>query len=133
MSQIARGSFEVELTPQSDTGAVDGNCSIGRMTLNKRFSGDLAGTGEGEMIGARTQTQGSAGYAAVERVTGSLHGREGTFVLLHRGVMYRGAADLSIQVVPDSGTGALVGISGELQINMVEGQHLYEFAYQLPE
>ena len=132
MTEIARGSFEVELKPLSDTGAVDGNTSIGRMSLHKTFSGDLAATGEGEMIGARTQTQGSAGYAAVERVSGSLHGRQGSFVLLHRGVMSRGVADLSIQVVPDSGTHELSGLSGQLQINIVDGKHLYEFAYHLP-
>jgi len=132
MSTVAKGSFTVEMKPQSEPGTSD-TVSLGRMSLDKRFEGDLVATGRGEMLTALTPIKGSAGYVAIERVTGTLHGRSGSFVFQHAGTMSRGAQLLSIAVVPDSGTGALSGISGTFKLNIVEGKHLYEFEYSLPQ
>lgn len=132
MSAVAKGTFTVEMKPLSDARA-DGGVSLGRMSLDKRFEGDLVATGHGEMLTAMTAVKGSAGYVAIERVTGSLNGRSGSFVFQHTGTMTRGAQQLSISVVPDSGTGALAGISGSFRINIVDGKHFYEFEYALPQ
>lgn len=131
MPKLAKGSFTVELKPLTEPDTAEG-VSLGRMALDKRFEGDLVGTGEGEMLTALTPTQGSAGYVAIERVTGTLGGRSGSFVFQHSGTMERGAQQLSIVVVPGSGTGGLAGISGSFEIRIAEGQHFYEFAYALP-
>ncbi|MDB4899322.1 MAG: hypothetical protein JWN53_1130 [Gemmatimonadetes bacterium] len=127
----ARGTFDVTLTPQPMTTDGDGS-PLARMSIDKRFHGDLDGTSKGEMLSVGTATKGSAGYVAVERVDGTVAGRRGTFVLQHSATMTRGAPRLSITVVPDSGTGALVGISGTLNIIMADGRHAYEFDYALP-
>jgi Protein of unknown function (DUF3224) len=132
MSVVAKGSFSVEMKPQSEPDVGDG-VSLGRMSLDKRFEGDLVAIGKGEMLTALTPVKGSAGYVAVERVTGALHGHSGSFVFQHTGTMNRGAQQLSITVVPDSGTGALAGISGTFKLDIVEGKHLYEFEYALPQ
>jgi hypothetical protein len=101
------------------------------MTLEKDFHGDLEGTSKGQMFSAATAVQGSAGYIAIERVNGTLNGLRGTFVLQHFGIMDRGNPDLRILVVPDSGTGQLVGISGNMTIRIENGKHFYHFDYQL--
>ena len=132
MSAVAKGSFTVEMKPQSEASTTEG-VNLGRMSLDKRFEGDLVGTSKGEMLTALTPIKGSAGYVAIERVTGTLRGRTGTFVFQHSGSMDRGAQQLSITVVPDSGTGELVGISGTFKLNIVEGKHYYEFEYSLPQ
>ncbi len=103
------------------------------MSLDKVFSGDLQGTSEGEMLTAGSPAKGSAGYVAIERVSGTLDGRTGTFVLQHSGTMNRGALELSVRVVPDSGTDGLAGIAGTLDIQIVDGKHLYTFDYALPQ
>jgi hypothetical protein len=131
MSTIAKGSFSVEMKPQSKTGVIDG-IDLGRMSLDKRFDGDLVGASKGEMLTALTPIKGSAGYVAIERVTGALHGRTGTFVFQHSGSMNRGAQQLSITVVPDSGSGELAGISGTFKLDIIDGKHFYEFEYSLP-
>ena len=132
MSAVAKGTFTVDMKPQSEPNTSDG-VSLGRMSLSKRFEGDLVATGQGEMLTALTPTQGSAGYVAIERVSGTLHGRSGSFVFQHTGTMDRGAQHLSITVVPGSGTGALAGLSGTFTLDIVDGKHLYEFEYSLPE
>jgi hypothetical protein len=106
---------------------------MGRMTIDKQFHGDLEATSKGQMLTAMTETKGSAGYVAVERVTGRLHGRSGTFALQHSGTMTRGVPQLTITVVPDSGTGQLVGLTGKMMINITDGKHSYDFEYTLPE
>ena len=131
MSAIAKGSFSVELKPQAEPSAADG-VSLGRMSLDKKFEGDLIAVGKGEMLTALTPVKGSAGYVAIERVTGTLHGRSGSFVFQHTGTMNQGAQQLSISVVPGSGTGVLAGITGTLELSIVEGKHFYEFEYALP-
>jgi hypothetical protein len=103
------------------------------MSLDKQFHGDLEATSKGEMLTAMTEVKGSAGYVAIERVSGTLHGRTGSFVLLHRGIMTGGGQELSLTVVPDSGSGELVGLAGKMQIKIVEGKHFYEFEYTLAE
>ena len=124
------GTFDVTISKASmHDAAVD--CGIGRMTLDKRYHGDLDATGVGEMLAAMTETQGSAGYVAMEKVDGTLGGRRGTFVLQHAGTMNRGAPALSVTVVPDSGTGDLVGLTGRIDIRIEGGKHFYDFDYTL--
>ena len=130
MTRKATGTFEVKMQPQGDGNVAEGS-SLGRMSLDKQFSGDLQATGAGEMLAARSDIPTSAAYVAIERVTGTLHGREGSFVLVHRGVMTKEAQDLHISVVPDTGTGELKGLSGTLSIRIEGGQHYYEFNYGL--
>jgi putative acetyltransferase len=131
MSAHASGLFEVKLSPQPLADA-SADASLGRMLIDKTFSGDLVGTSKGEMLMAGTAVKGSAGYVAIERVSGTLGGRSGSFVLQHSGTMNRGAPQLSVSVVPDSGTGQLTGLSGTLAIIIADGQHRYEFDYTLP-
>ena len=131
MSSVATGRFSVEMKPLSDPSVADG-VSLGRMALNKRFEGDLQGTGQGEMLTAMTPVKGSAGYVAIERFTGTLHGRAGSFVFQHSGTMHDGSQQLSITVVPASGTGALAGIRGSFTLRIVDGRHEYRFEYTLP-
>jgi hypothetical protein len=126
----ATGTFEVKMTPAVEPQTESG-VSLGRMVLDKVFSGDLEATGQGEMLTALTGVDGSAGYVAIERVTGSLHGRRGSFVFQHHGLMNRGAQQLAITVVPDTGTGELSGLSGTFSLTMVEGRHHYVFEYEL--
>lgn len=132
MQATAKGSFTVQLQPTGEPD-VDDRISLARMLLDKRFDGDLVGTGRGQMLTAMTPVEGSAGYVAMERVTGTLHGRAGGFVFQHAGTMARGAQSLSITVVPDSGTGALTGISGTFKLQIRDGKHFYEFSYELPQ
>jgi hypothetical protein len=128
---MATGTFEVQMQPQGE-GDVAPGASLGRMSLDKQFSGDLQAIGKGEMLAARSDTPTSAAYVAVERVTGTLHGRSGSFVLVHRGVMTASGQTLSIEVVPDTGTDALAGLSGTLGIRIEGGKHFYDFEYALP-
>lgn len=125
----AAGTFEVKLLPQP---VVDADSGLGRMSIDKVFSGDLQGTSKGEMLAAVTPVKGSAGYVAIERVTGTLQGRSGSFTLQHLGTMTRGAPTLTVLVVPDSGTGELSGIAGSLSINITDGKHFYTLDYTLP-
>jgi len=132
MATHATGTFEVKLTPQIPDGKFE-DATLGRMTIDKQIHGDLEGTSKGTMLTAGTDVKGSAGYVAIERVTGALHGRIGTFVLQHIGTMNRGAYQLSITVVPDSGTGQLLGLTGKFNITIADGKHSYDFEYTLPE
>jgi hypothetical protein len=134
--RCASGPFEVKVTPQaSDAPPPPGEgATLGRLSLDKRYRGDLEATSRGEMLSAMTPVQGSAGYVAVERVHGALHGREGSFALLHTGVMARGEQRLTIAVVPDSGSGDLRGLSGAMKIHIApDGAHAYEMEYVLPD
>jgi hypothetical protein len=126
----ASGTFEVKMTstPSEEKGAA---LAIGRFSLDKKFHGDLEGTSKGEMLAFSSTVPGSAGYVAMEQVNGKLNGRTGTFALQHTGTMNRGAAQLSVTVIPDSGTGELVGLSGKMDIKITEGKHFYEFDYVL--
>jgi len=127
----AKGTFDVKITPQASDLAPDGP-SLGRMSLDKHYHGDLQGPAKGEMItAAGTAVKESAAYSAVERVTGSLHGKKGSFALQHTGVMNRGTPSLNITVVPDSGTGELVGLTGKLDIIIEGKQHFYVFDYEI--
>jgi hypothetical protein len=132
MPAHAAGPFDVKLTPQDDK--LDP--TLGRMTIEKQFHGDLEASSKGQMLTASTDVKGSAGYVAVERVTGTLRTpegvRTGTFALIHRGTLTRGAPELSVTVVPDSGTGQLVGLTGKMTINIADGKHSYDFEYTLP-
>ncbi|HEV7745519.1 MAG TPA: DUF3224 domain-containing protein [Pyrinomonadaceae bacterium] len=127
MTTHASGTFDVKMTPQPAEEGV----AIGRFSLDKQFHGDLEGTSKGEMLAISSAVPGSAGYVAIEQVSGKLNGKSGTFALQHTGTMTRGAGQLSITVVPDSGTGELVDLSGKLDIKITEGKHFYEFDYTI--
>jgi hypothetical protein len=123
-----RGPFEVKMTPQEHSDKSEGSL-LGRIALDKHYRGDLDAVGKGEMLTAGTAVKGSAVYVAIERVTGTLDGRSGGFAIVHHGTMTRGVPTLSIAIVPDSGTGELVGIRGTMQIDIVQGTHFYELDY----
>ena len=128
MSSRASGTFAVKLTPQ-DQGA---DAPVGRMTIDKQFQGDLVGTSSGQMLMASSSSvPGSAGYVAIEKVTGTLNDRSGSFYLQHSGTMTRGEGQLSITVIPDSGTDQLTGLRGKMNIIIADGKHSYEFDYEL--
>jgi Protein of unknown function (DUF3224) len=128
----ATGTFEVKLNPMAPEDET-GGAGIGRLSINKQFFGDLAATSLGQMVAIGTATEGSAGYVAMEVVGGMLHGRAGTFALQHNGTANRGTTTLTVNVVPDSGTGELVGLAGQMAIIIADGKHSYEFDYTLTE
>ncbi len=125
----ATGPFDVKMTP-----APAADAAVGRFTLDKKYHGDLEGSATGEMLTAMTAVKGSAGYVAIEKVTGTLAGRTGSFHLQHHGVMNRSAPTLLITVVPDSGTGELTGLTGRMNISIAaDGAHYYTLEYSLPD
>ena len=124
----ASGLFEVTLTPEGPPDVSEGT-TLGTMSIGKTFHGDLEATSKGAMLSVRTSTEGSAGYVAIERVIGTLHGRSGGFVLQHSAMMSRGIPRLTMEIVPDSGSGELKGLSGTMTINIVDGKHFYELKY----
>lgn len=128
LAMIARGQFDVRVVPQPS----EGGGPFSRVFLEKQYRGDLGGSGIGHMLGAETATAGSGGYVALELVTGTLHGRSGTFVLQHSGHMQGGAMTMRALIVPDSGTGDLVGLAGTLTITINGRIHSYELDYVLP-
>lgn len=128
----AKGTFEVKIEPQKADNKPAEAAKLGRMSIDKVFAGDLIGTSQGEMLSLMTETKGSGVYVAIERVNGTLLGRQGSFVLHHTGIMARGVPQLSVSVVPDSGTGQLAGLSGTLTIQIEGGKHFYGFDYVLP-
>ena len=125
---IAQGTFEIQFQPQTSN-LESADHQFGRLTFNKAFSGSLSGPSKGEMLSCKSSVDGSAGYVALEMFEGILDGRSGSFVLQHSSTLDRGAPQQAIMVVPDSGTGQLSGLSGRLEINIVEGKHLYTFHY----
>jgi hypothetical protein len=132
MTQRAVGPFDVKLVPQKPDSSVAQAAGLSRMSLDKQFHGDLEATSRGEMIATQAEAKSSGGYVALERVTGTLNGRSGSFVLQHSGTMTRGVPGLSIAVVPDSGTGELTGLSGRMNIVITsDGRHSYEFDYEI--
>ena len=126
----ASGTFDVKLVPQADENA---DPALGRMSIDKQFHGELEGRSRGQMLTATSDVKGSAGYVALEKVAGKLNGRSGTFALQHSGTMTRGAPELTITVVPDSGTDGLAGLAGRMTIRIEDGKHFYDLEYTLPE
>ncbi|HEY5047715.1 MAG TPA: DUF3224 domain-containing protein [Rhizomicrobium sp.] len=131
MSEHAGGAFDVKLAPETVTGRV-ADASLGQMSIDKTFHGDLKATSTGAMLTAGTAAKGSADYVALEKVTGTLKARAGSFILMHNATMTRGEGLLNVIVVPDSGTGALAGLTGKMTIRIEAGKHLYDFDYELP-
>jgi len=129
MTSRASGTFDVKVAPQTLASPDE---TRGRFSLDKQFRGDFTGTGQGEMLTAVGVVQGSAVYVAIERVSGTLHGRRGAFALHHTGIMNHGAQQLSITVVPDSGTEELEGIAGTMTITITDGKHSYDLDFTLP-
>jgi len=125
----ATGPFDVKVIPADEK---FDDPLLGRMMLDKQYHGDLEATAKGQMLTAGTAVKGSGAYVAVEKVTGTVHGRSGSFVLQHSGTMTQGAPQLTITVVPDSGTGQLAGIAGKMTITITGGKHSYDFEYTLP-
>ncbi len=132
MISKATGSFTVKLELQQASAQADA-AVIGRRTLDKHFQGDLEATSSGEMLAVMTSVDGSMAYVALEKVNGILAGRQGSFVLQHASQMIRGKPFQSIRVVPDSGTDELLGLEGEMQIEIRDGEHLYRFEYNFSE
>ena len=128
MAKYAKGTFEVKVTPMAAEDGV-GDPMIGRLALEKQFSGGLTGSSKGQMLGISTAIKDSAGYVAAERFTGTLDGKKGSFSLQHSGTMQGGKFQLNVTVVPDSGTDELTGISGKMKIIIEGGKHFYEFDY----
>ena len=129
MTQVASGPFDVKITPQDDQ---FDDPLLSRLLLDKQYHGDLEGTGQGQMLTAGTATKGSGAYVAIDKVSGSLKGRKGTFILQHTGIMTQNMPGLVISIVPDSGTGELIGLSGQMKINIAPGgKHSYELEYTL--
>ena len=131
MSLHAEGTFEVKNSPLGTDDAVTGT-AIGRFGLDKQFHGDLEGGSKGEMLGAGNPATGTAGYVAIEQVSGTLNGRNGSFALQHFGTMEENKFDLIVKVVPGSGLGELTGISGSMTIAIANGKHSWKFDYTLP-
>lgn len=132
MTHHASGPFEVKVTPQKPDTQIARTANLGRLTIDKRFHGDLEASAKGEMLATQSEVKGSAGYVALERVTGKLQGRSGTFVLLHSATMKRGAPESTVTVVPDSGTGELTGLTGSMRIKVApDGGHSYEFDFRI--
>ena len=132
MTTRASGTFDVKLNPLDTYNRTEG-ANLGRLSIDKQFHGDLEATSQGEMLSAMGTVTGSAGYVAIERVSGKLAGRSGSFVFQHSGSMTRGAPQLSVSVVSDSGTGELAGLSGTMAIIIADGKHSYEFDYTFAE
>ena len=126
-----RGEFDVKLEPMDPYTRGSENIKLGRMAIQKVFKGDLSAESKGEMLSCMTNTAGSAGYVAIEQVSGSLSGKSGSFVLMHYGVMTQGENQLTLEVVPDSGTDQLKGLRGSMNIEIKDGKHFYEFDYEL--
>ncbi|MCJ7558588.1 MAG: DUF3224 domain-containing protein [Gammaproteobacteria bacterium] len=127
----AIGEFDVNLRALDAYARGKEGVKLGRMSIDKTFRGDLVGTSNGEMLSAMTTVKGSAGYVAIEQVSGRLAGKKGNFVLQHFGTMDKGESNLVLEVVPDSGSGQLAGLSGTMTIKVDAGRHYYEFDYEL--
>jgi hypothetical protein len=130
MVSRASGTFAVVLNAQPPAGGQD-PAQPARMSIDKQFQGELEAVSQGQMLSVATTVKGSAGYVAMERVSGTLHGRRGTFALQHSGTMTRGTPQLQVSVVPDSGTDELTGLAGTMAIDIADGKHLYRFDYTL--
>jgi len=128
----AHGTFDVNIIPQPPQEKTEGSTVLGRMLIEKQFHGDLEAVSKGQMLTGMTEMKGSGVYVAIEQVKGTLQGRSGSFILHHLGVMVRGAPQLNVSVVQDSGTGELTGIEGTMSIIITDGKHSYDFAYTLP-
>jgi len=127
----ATGEFTASLQPLEPFIKGSAGVRLDRLSIAKTFNGDLVAESLGEMLSARTPNEDSAGYVAVEQVEGTLQGKTGTFVLQHFGIINRGAQHLVLQVVPDSGTGQLENLSGQMIIKVENDKHFYEFDYSL--
>lgn len=128
----AAGTFVVQATRQPPYDSAPG-ATLGRTSFVKHFEGDLVADSTVEMLSAMTEVRGSAVYVALERIVGSLHGRSGSFVVHHRGLMDRGAQSLEIGIVQDAATGELAGLRGTMSIQIEDGKHLYRCDYSLPD
>lgn len=128
----ATGTFSVKLLPLEPYAVGSDGITLGRLSIDKTFQGELSAQSQGEMLSALTPTEGSAGYVAIEQVSGTLHGKKGSFVLQHFGISEPDDQRLILEVVPDSGTGKLFGLNGKMTIFIEDGQHRYEFEYTLP-
>lgn len=125
------GTFNVDMKPLDGYAEGKNELKLNRMSIDKTFDGDLNAASKGEMLSAMTSVKGSAGYVAIEQVDGELNGKKGSFVLQHFGIMNNGSERLILEVVPDSGTGDLTGISGSMEITIEDGKHYYDFEYRI--
>lgn len=126
---IAEGEFQVKIVPRDTVQSSNTTTHIRRLTIEKNYLGELFGTSEGEMLSLITETEGSAGYVAIEQVVGTLDEKTGSFALQHYGLMKEGDNKLTLEVIPDSGEDELADISGKMEIKIEDGKHYYEFEY----
>jgi len=133
MPAHATGTFDVKVIPQTPDNKEAQTANIGRLSLDKQFHGDIEALSKGEMLAVRSENLTSGGYVAIERITGTLHGRTGSFALQHSGTMIPGHQESTIIVVPGSGTDKLTGLTGQMTIKIENKQHFYEFDYTLPD
>ena len=132
MNHHVQGPFDVKVLPRKADNPQAEKSGVGRMSLDKQFHGALDATSQGEMLALRNEAGNSGGYVAIERVTGTLDGRSGSFALQHSSTMHKGAQHQNINVIPGSGTGELAGLSGSMVIVIAEGgKHSYDFTYSL--
>jgi len=131
MTHHATGTFDVRVAPLDPAFRFDDN-AITRFSIDKQFHGDLEAASKGEMLAGGSPTKGSGGYVAIERVSGTIDGQTGTFLLQHKGTMQNGAYHMDVVVIPGSGTGQFTGIDGSMQIVIKDGKHSYDFAFTLP-
>lgn len=125
------GIFEIDLNPLDSYAQGINGIGLGRMSIDKTFKGELSATSKGEMLAALTLVKNSGGYVAIEQVVGTLAGKKGSFVLQHFGIQNKGKTRLVLEVVPDSATDELSGLKGTMDITMEDGEHYYEFEYEL--
>lgn len=123
------GTFQVQLAPLDTYATGENGLQLGRMSIDKTFSGPLSATSKGEMLTGMGTVKGSAGYTAIEQVQGTLEGKKGSFLVQHFGLMSARGAEARLEVIPDSGTGELAGLAGSMQIRIEDGQHFYDFDY----
>jgi hypothetical protein len=132
LSARANGAFDVKISPLT-LSEQSADPKLGRMAIEKQYHGDLEAAAKGEMLTAQSEMKDSGVYVAVERVTGTLNGKRGSFAMYHSGIMNRGKPELTITVVPDSGTEELQGLTGTMNIKIDNGKHSYDFEYSLPQ
>lgn len=128
----AVGTFDVKVTPVTPPSGAAEN-PISELSLDKQFHGPLEAASKGTMLASGNPAKGAGGYVAMEKVTGTLGGRKGSFVLQQSGTMKGGAAEMSVTVVPGSGTDQLAGLDGKMTIQISSGKHSYDFEYTLPQ
>ena len=128
---MVSGKFELTLKPLETYAEGINDVKLGRLAIDKTFHGGLSAVSKGEMLNVLSSVEGSAGYVAIEQVSGMLEGKTGSFVLQHYGTMSSNSQHLTLEVIPNSGSGELQELSGTMAIRIENGQHYYDFDYAI--